>query len=106
MVLSPFSNTLLINENYKQDMLANWFCMYNQYYFFFRTKMNEEEEVQITKNPLHQRDSIKNENTDLTATPLKRYITIVGDGKNGSACKWICNFGCKVDPYTGIYSPV
>ncbi|KAJ8635597.1 hypothetical protein MRB53_009864 [Persea americana] len=68
--------------------------------------MNEEEEVQITENPLNQRDSIEDENTDLTATLLKRYVTIVGDGKDGSACKWICNFGCKVDPYTGTYSRI
>ncbi|KAL5723597.1 hypothetical protein ACHQM5_006977 [Ranunculus cassubicifolius] len=43
---------------------------------------------------------------ELTATPLKRYVTFLGSRKDGSACKWICNFGCKKEPYTGTYSRI
>ncbi|XP_059628538.1 uncharacterized protein LOC132271233 [Cornus florida] len=40
---------------------------------------------------------------DITSTPLRRYVTMVGTKKDN---KWICNFGCKSEPYTGTYSRV
>ncbi|KAL7209969.1 hypothetical protein ACSBR1_031524 [Camellia fascicularis] len=46
-----------------------------------------------------------------TATPLWKYVTKISDespnskGGGGSA-KFICNFGCKLEAYTGSYSPV
>lgn len=40
---------------------------------------------------------------DFSTTPLRRYITIVGDRRDN---KWICNFGCRVDAYTGSYSRI
>ncbi|CAL1355405.1 unnamed protein product [Linum trigynum] len=39
----------------------------------------------------------------LTATPLRKYVVMVGEKKNN---KWICSFGCRGDPYTGTYSRI
>ncbi|KAG8373167.1 hypothetical protein BUALT_Bualt12G0142900 [Buddleja alternifolia] len=42
-------------------------------------------------------------NKDISSTPLRKYIVMVGDKKDN---KWICNFSCKTDPYTGTYSRI
>ncbi|KAI8561094.1 hypothetical protein RHMOL_Rhmol04G0310100 [Rhododendron molle] len=45
-----------------------------------------------------------------TATPLWKYVTKISgqtSSKGGSGgSKFICNFGCKLEPYTGSYSRV
>lgn len=48
-------------------------------------------------------EDIEVEARELTATPLRRYVTMLD---NGSSNKWICNFRCKPEPYTGTYSRV
>lgn len=40
---------------------------------------------------------------DNSSTPLKKYVTFVGDKKDG---KWTCTFQCKKEPYTGSYSRI
>lgn len=64
---------------------------------------NEEDSVSIVKSVVKNED-IEVEARELTATPLKRYVTMVVD--NGCANKWICNYGCKSEPYTGTYSRI
>ncbi|XP_026438026.1 uncharacterized protein LOC113336291 [Papaver somniferum] len=47
---------------------------------------------------------------ELTATPLWKYVQKIdkktGDKGGGGGQKFICNFGCKVEPYAGSYSRV
>ncbi|KAL3834370.1 hypothetical protein ACJIZ3_009106 [Penstemon smallii] len=61
-------------------------------------------------NDLHSTPSIDPEDDNMnlqddqpTATRLKKYVTIIGPKKDN---KWVCNFGCKVEPYTGTYSRI
>ncbi|KAL3849608.1 hypothetical protein ACJIZ3_011490 [Penstemon smallii] len=62
---------------------------------------NEENSISAVNSPVKV-EEIEDDTRELTATPLKKYITIVS--KDGN--KWTCNFGCKVEPYTGTYSRV
>ncbi|KAL3829149.1 hypothetical protein ACJIZ3_017951 [Penstemon smallii] len=48
-------------------------------------------------------DNMNLQDDQPTATPLKKYVTIIGPKKDN---KWVCNFGCKVEPYTGTYSRI
>ena len=48
-----------------------------------------------------------------TATPLWKYFTKIANEASGSGSKggggsgkFICNFGCRTEPYTGLYSRV
>ncbi|KAF9625710.1 hypothetical protein IFM89_026290 [Coptis chinensis] len=71
--------------------------------------MDEHERIELisTENHFVVSDDIGNAAAgELTATPLKRYVTFLGNRKDGSASKWICNFGCKKEPYTGTYSRI
>ncbi|KAJ4971552.1 hypothetical protein NE237_004651 [Protea cynaroides] len=70
-------------------------------------KMDENEEADSSAEILPiGNEEIKDEHAELTATPLKKYVTFVMDRKEGNSCKWICNFGCRSEPYTGTYSRV
>ncbi|KAF9600076.1 hypothetical protein IFM89_002549 [Coptis chinensis] len=71
--------------------------------------MDEHERIELisTENHFVVSDDIGNAAAgELTATPLKRYVTFLGNRKDGSASKWICNFGCKKEPYKGTYSRI
>ncbi|PSR89905.1 50S ribosomal protein [Actinidia chinensis var. chinensis] len=63
---------------------------------------NQEDSVSVV-NSIVKNEDVEVETRELTATPLKRYVTMVD---NGIANKWICNFGCKSEPYTGTYSRI
>ncbi|XP_042490785.1 uncharacterized protein LOC122070656 [Macadamia integrifolia] len=70
-------------------------------------KMDEHEEADSSaENPPIGNEEIEDEHAELTATPLKKYVTFVVDRKEGNSCKWTCNFGCRSEPYTGTYSRV
>ncbi|KAF9593373.1 hypothetical protein IFM89_022072 [Coptis chinensis] len=54
-------------------------------------------------------DNLNNEGDgdkdEFSSTPLKKYVKFL-EVRKGGACKWICNFKCKKDPYTGTYSRI
>ncbi|KAL7236186.1 hypothetical protein ACSBR1_019449 [Camellia fascicularis] len=61
---------------------------------------------------INSQEVVQDENVEEpTATPLWKYVTKISDespnskGGGGSA-KFICNFGCKLEAYTGSYSRV
>lgn len=60
-------------------------------------EQNEGDSISVVKN-----EDNEDEGRELTSTPLKRYVTIVA--KDGN--KWVCNYGCKAEPYTGTYSRI
>ncbi|KAL3820011.1 hypothetical protein ACJIZ3_005916 [Penstemon smallii] len=62
----------------------------------------------MNDNQISSPADLEEENTDthddqLTATPLKKYVTMISPKKDN---KWICNFGCKAEPYTGSYTHI
>lgn len=63
-------------------------------------EQNEEDSVSVVN--VVKNEEIEVETRELTATPLKRYVMVVDSGAN----KWVCNFRCKSEPYTGTYSRI